>query len=1133
MRLKAPADDDGRAPEKRGPPSTTSSQDEEEYSEESEDVSDEEDNEDEEDEEEEEEEEEDEDAEEAGPSSWETMATVVPTTSFEELQLPIEMIEAMRGAWQAFLSSVGTPLLAGEAIYSAIFDSAPSLQSMFKTPRAVQAMRFMDALAVTCNLLDQPTNLKQATETLGFCHLNIEVTEPRIAVTREAILDLLASEAAEKFTPTARLGWAIVLNWVAGSFIYVRNEYKGRLDILSTSWSCVGHGYTKHQAGGDSGEVVQEVKANSNNKDSSDDTGLPQFNQRTVPTTFEEMFLFNASVMGFGRKRWMEDVLGSFDSIVKSVYDSKRLQDECNVLAILLSTYKGQIKLNEFCSVMMASLRSLLPKNWGSQHEMAWSWLWTNVQQMLKGALGQPAKQEKSLRHFYLGLDEDTKFKFRMDIYNTFFEKCAQGQEYFKQSSTRLHFIVDRITELTLGIYTTPKKVIDEISALGLRHVGYGIPVDLFGPFVTSCIEVLAQVTQDAQVQESFRWSLGLVSRVLVRTIEQGSTIVMRAINQNDSVAFKKAVSCAPRGERAEWLLKVQVGSQSISPLMWAIKSGALNAAKSVLEDLLTIRADRDHYYYAVDDLFERHPDIVQQLCINAPMLLPTLLDGLIWRANQTMEGQRRVHYYIRNLIVEPGGEVSQSFTSLITFGDPKIICHPSIHFTVNLMWTGVACAAFLKGKAWFVFSLIVFVVCQAVLEPIEKESVMNMHEPNLTRSTVIMVGRALIYMPILGQLIWHHCSSAFVDYRLRDVNWVGRFPVPTYLNRWYEWVSLVLCLVLIVMMGHEPVLLCLNAPEVQTTEGLERIGNMLHCNEIHGQNGYRYYRYSIFSMIAMMLYFALILDMHSCFERISAFALVCGRIAYELFLHLCAFCFLVAAFACGIATLDHGTGDLLHLNAVAVELTRLAFGLWGDREFHLVEQDGILLIMVMAFALLSAVFFLNILIAQLTMAYSNTFEDMLGYARLCRGRIILEVLDNISPNRWGRFIESLQLDQPLKFNEGDYGPAGGLATYEPALEHIVTTESILRYGGTTEATAAWPETKETVQSEENSKFDRLEKALHKAMKRINHLAQKMGADGGSSVESSAMPSALSSSWSSQDSRGGKSRKNDDKSTRS
>ncbi len=122
----------------------------------------------------------------------------------------------------------------------------------------------------------------------------------------------------------------------------------------------------------------------------------------------------------------------------------------------------------------------------------------------------------------------------------------------------------------------------------------------------------------DSDTIESFRWSISLIAKMLTRTITEGSTIVMKAINANNVKQLKKAIGCAPRGQRANWMLLVQVGTQNISPLSWAIESGALDAAGVVIDDLLTIRADRDRYYYGMDDLFKRHPDIIQTLINNA-----------------------------------------------------------------------------------------------------------------------------------------------------------------------------------------------------------------------------------------------------------------------------------------------------------------------------------------------------------------------------------------------------------------------------------------------------------------------------------------------------------------------------------
>merc|ERR1719383_1462266 len=129
---------------------------------------------------------------------------------------------------------------------------------------------------------------------------------------------------------------------------------------------------------------------------------------------------------------------------------------------------------------------------------------------------------------------------------------------------------------------------------------------------------------------------------MLVRTITEGSTIVMKAINVNSIPKLRRAINCAPRGQRATWMLKVQVGTQSISPLSWAIESGALDGASAVIKDLLTIRADRERYFYGADELFKRHPDIIQRLLLSAPSVVPVLLDGLIWSAQRPCSGSRR-----------------------------------------------------------------------------------------------------------------------------------------------------------------------------------------------------------------------------------------------------------------------------------------------------------------------------------------------------------------------------------------------------------------------------------------------------------------------------------------------------------
>jgi hypothetical protein len=50
---------------------------------------------------------------------------------------------------------------------------------------------------------------------------------------------------------------------------------------------------------------------------------------------------------------------------------------------------------------------------------------------------------------------------------------------------------------MTVEMFREPKKMVEDISALGLRHVGYAIPTEFFAPFVSGAVEVLRTMTTD------------------------------------------------------------------------------------------------------------------------------------------------------------------------------------------------------------------------------------------------------------------------------------------------------------------------------------------------------------------------------------------------------------------------------------------------------------------------------------------------------------------------------------------------------------------------------------------------------------------------------------------------------------
>jgi uncharacterized membrane protein YgcG len=662
-------------------------------------------------------------------------------------------------------------------------------------------------------------------------------------------------------------------------------------------------------------------------------------------------------------------------------------------------------------------------------------------------------------------LDEEAKFEFRKDIYARFFTAAPAGQDFFKQSNTYLHFIADRVMQMTLEIFQDPIKMVDDISALGLRHVGYAIPTELFGPFVSACVQVLQSRTTDETTVEAFRWSLGLTAKMLVRTINEGSTIVMKAINSNTQTSMKKAIACAPRGERATWMLTVQVGTQRISPLAWSVESGAFAAATAIIKDLFTFRADRDRYYYGVDDLFKRHPDIIRMLCDLAPELIPSLLDGLIWRSRNTENGMRRVNYYVKHLLMDEDGRFSKTLQWIAATRDPKLVCHPVIVLVADIVWSKVAYRSFLYGKSWTIFMLLILVTSQSIVEHLD---VGVNNEP---ARIVVFVCRAVVYMLGLTQLLFGHIKNFTKAYRTKNTAKLLCLRIPRYILQWQNGASLFLTLSLSGMLLMEPIVWCWG----------KTVDMMFDekCIEMEGQR----FGYTVFSMFSVLLYYVLLIDLSVVSTRISAFVLVCVRMLSEIALFLGAIVSTSLAFSSGISVLKQDSKDFAGIQKGAYALFRMVVGVYATNRYHYLEEEPLLLIVVFVFCILTVFFLLSMLVAQLSCAYSSVYVNMVGYARLERAQTIVDIMPSVAKSRWDFFLESLLLHKRLEFNQGDIGVAGGIQMKEAANLNPTTVDMIRRFGGSTSPEIQWPE--DEADGDGEDKFEKMEKLLQRTLARI------------------------------------------------
>eukprot|EP00403_Amphidinium_massartii_P018161 CAMPEP_0178427420 /NCGR_PEP_ID=MMETSP0689_2-20121128/29738_1 /TAXON_ID=160604 /ORGANISM="Amphidinium massartii, Strain CS-259" /LENGTH=1286 /DNA_ID=CAMNT_0020049131 /DNA_START=34 /DNA_END=3894 /DNA_ORIENTATION=+ len=1046
----------------------------------------------------------------------------VNVNTFDELRLAQSHISAAHEAWRMLGQGMSEEAL-GEAIYAALFEGAPALQSLFTTPRAVQAMKFMQGLRSFVSNLDDPARLKILVETLAFGHLYLDVTVPRVMIFRDALIDLFAVELNEKFTTVAREAWTALLNYVGGAIIYVKANYAellnswkaandtktngdkfGRSSMMtsqqkfaaaqnaeadatgntgsrgnrsrgsgsgnrggrSSLWSRFGRGGGTKASDAGSSEIAKEDSHFSNGAAAA---GGGRNDSQQVPTTYREMFHFNAAVMGFGDRHWFGEVLDCFHNIVTNVSNSGRLQEECDILALRIAKCtKQQVSFGEYKSCMLASLRSLLPKEWSTAHEVAWSWLWDNVERVLLKTMGNPGKWEVALTKVMSNLDESQKFELRKDIYARFFAACSAGQDYFKQSNTYLHLIAEKILEMTVELYRGPVKMVDDISALGLRHVGYGIPTELFGPFVSVCVESMADICKDELVIQSFRWSLGLIAKMLTRTITEGSTIVMKAINTNSVKQLQKAIGCAPRGERSQWMLVVQVGSQSISPLMWSLESGNLEAAKAMLQDLLTFRADRDRYYFGADELFLRHPNIVQHLRDDAPGLLSVLFDGLIWRSRTAEHGNRRVNYYIAHLLRNADGTFADTFKWVVESKDPKIVCHPVLVMMSDLIWRHVSCTRFVLGKSLLILTLGIFIASQSVL-PKMKDGASSSDQDTLRAA--IFACRVFVYLVWMSIAVYTHSRLALTHIRAKKFSKKVSFPLPSYLEDWQQDVSLLLTFVLIAMLCIEPILYCWSVAQSR---------NELFMDDCAAGDGL-IWSYNLLSMICMFCFSALLIDLTVLSNRISAYVLVAGQLGPELALSLLALASVVLAFMSATVAFTHSSeSDFFDGVPVSARVyAAMTFAILPLDEYKVLYKESFVYnAVVILFLVVTTVFLLNLLVAQLTCAYDANFVDMVGRARLGRMRIIVETMPKVPAKLWNRFIDSLGMTKKLEFNRGDVGVSGGIQILEPANWNPTTSDIIKRFGGSTSPSIQWPQ--ESHEQAETDKFDRIERLVQK-----------------------------------------------------
>merc|ERR1719487_656764 len=336
--------------------------------------------------------------------------------------------------------------------------------------------------------------------------------------------------------------------------------------------------------------------------------------------------------------------------------------------------------------------------------------------------------------------------------------------------------------------------------------------------------------------------------------------------------------------------------------------------------------------------------------------------------------------------------------------------------------------------------------------------------------------------------MIFAHFGKIMGACRRGDLLRVGRCAIPMYLTNWQEAFNFVLMLVLMSMLSTEPILHCFGS------EGVDLFSP--YCPEIKDFSALYY----ALNMVAMILYYTLLLDLAVFNNRVSAYVLVCGRMLVEIALFLLAMASVLLMLSSALSCLKQSDKAFKTIPAGFQSLWEMMLGMFSTDHYKSLHDEPVVLCGVYFFLVVSCVFLINLLIAQLCCSYDAIYIDMVGYARLQRSRIIVETMPSVSPKRWAMFKEGLGFDSRIEFNEGDIGVAGGIQMMEPANANPTTQDSIKRVGGTTSALAQWPEEEGDA---EDDKFGKLEAMIKKAMDTMTaakSTSSKKKKDGGSSA---------------------------------
>lgn len=116
---------------------------------------------------------------------------------------------------------------AASLFYQRLFETAPSVRSLFKGDMVMQGRKLMASLGMVADGLEHLDQLLPKVQHLARRHVAYGAEEAHYAVVGETLLWTLEQGLGEAFTPAARAAWTEAYTLLADAMIAVHREVEG------------------------------------------------------------------------------------------------------------------------------------------------------------------------------------------------------------------------------------------------------------------------------------------------------------------------------------------------------------------------------------------------------------------------------------------------------------------------------------------------------------------------------------------------------------------------------------------------------------------------------------------------------------------------------------------------------------------------------------------------------------------------------------------------------------------------------------------------------------------------------------------------------------------------------------------